>query len=228
VARDLAEAAGHPLIDIALRDMDVPLSTRGEQQAQAVGSWVGGLGRKAPTVVLTSPYVRARRTAELLLGSAGLHLPIVLDERLREREFGVLDRLTKVGIVERYPEQVEARRRIGKFYHRPPGGESWCDVALRVRSVLDSVTREHSGEHVLIVAHQVVIMIFRYVLEALPEEELLRISREIDLANCSLTTFRADHRSPQGMRLDGFNQVFPLREADAPVTREPDAPVAPR
>ena len=37
VARDAAEAAGLPLIDIAARDVDVPLSELGEQQACALG-----------------------------------------------------------------------------------------------------------------------------------------------------------------------------------------------
>jgi broad specificity phosphatase PhoE len=163
-----------------------------------------------------------------MLTSAGLDVPLVLDERLREREFGMLDRLTRAGIAERFPDQVEARRRIGKFYHRPPGGESWCDVALRVRSAIDSVTREHSGQHVLIVAHQVVIMMFRYVIEHLTEAQVLQISREVDLANCSVTSFTIDRRNPHGMTLDRFNEVFPLEDAHAPVTREPDVPLAPR
>ena len=228
VAREFAEAQGHPFIDIAQRDMDVPLSQLGERQAAAVGAWIATLGRRAPSVVLASPYVRAERTASLALAAAGLDVPLVLDERLREREFGVLDRLTKAGIQQRFPDQAEARGRIGKFYHRPPGGESWCDVALRVRSVLDSVTREHSGERVLIVAHQVVIMMFRYVIERLSEADVLRISREVDLANCSVTTFKVDRRNPNGMTLERFNEVFPLEEARAPVTREPDVPLAPR
>jgi broad specificity phosphatase PhoE len=228
VARNLAEANGHPLIDIAQRDMDVPLSELGERQSRAVGQWLATLGRRAPSVVLTSPYVRAETTASIALATAGLDLPLVLDERLREREFGVLDRLTKTGIYARYPEQAEARSRIGKFYHRPPGGESWCDVALRVRSVLDSVTREHSGQRVMIVAHQVVIRMFRYVIERLNESDVLRISREVELANCSVTTFKVDRRNPQGMTLERFNEVFPLEEASAPVTREPDVPLAPR
>ena len=228
VAREFAEANGHPFIDIAQRDMDVPLSDLGERQARAVGAWLATLRRNAPSVVLASPYVRAERTASIALAAAGLDLPVVLDERLREREFGVLDRLTKAGIAERYPEQVEARGRIGKFYHRPPGGESWCDVALRVRSVIDSVTREHSGKRVMIVAHQVVIMMFRYVIEHLTEAEVLRISREVDLANCSVTSFKVDRQNPHGMTLDRFNEVFPLEDADAPVTHEPDVPLAPR
>jgi broad specificity phosphatase PhoE len=228
VARVAAEANGFPLIDIALRDMDVPLSELGERQSRAVGVWLGGLGRRTPSVVLASPYVRAQRTAAVALATAGLELPVVLDERLREREFGVLDRLTKLGIEQRYPEQAEVRARLGKFYHRPPGGESWCDVALRVRSVLDSVTREHSGERVLIVAHQVVIMMFRYVIEHLTEADVLRIARETDLANCSLTSFKIDRHNPNGMTLERFNEVFPLEEAHAPVTHETDVPVAPR
>ena len=69
----------------------------------------------------------------------------VTDERLREKEFGVLDRLTTLGIEQHFPDQAEARRRIGKFYHRPPGGESWCDVILRLRSVLDTISLHHSG-----------------------------------------------------------------------------------
>ena len=94
--------------------------------------------------------------------------------------------------------------------------------------MLDSVSREHSGERVLLVSHQVVIMMFRYVIERLTEAEVLRISREIDLANCSLTTFKVDRGNPNGMVLERFNEVFPLREAHAPVTREPDVPLAPR
>ena len=46
VARELAEANGDPLIDIALRDMDVPLSELGERQSRAVGLWLAGLGRQ--------------------------------------------------------------------------------------------------------------------------------------------------------------------------------------
>jgi broad specificity phosphatase PhoE len=228
VAREHAEAHGHPFIDIASRDMDVPLSGLGQRQARAVGLWIASLGRRAPTAVVASPYVRATQTASIALTAAGLELPLVLDERLREREFGVLDRLTKAGIQERYPDQAEARARIGKFYHRPPGGESWCDVALRVRSLLDSVTREHSGKRVLIVAHQVVIMMFRYVIEHLSEAEVLRIARDVDLANCSVTAFKIDRHNSQGMILERFNETFPLEDAHAPVTREADVPLAPR
>ena len=45
----------------------------------------------------------------------------------------------RIGIRERLPEQAEFRRLLGKFYHRPPGGESWCDVILRLRSATEMI-----------------------------------------------------------------------------------------
>ncbi|MEY2461098.1 MAG: 2,3-bisphosphoglycerate-dependent phosphoglycerate mutase [Acidimicrobiaceae bacterium] len=207
--------------------MDVPLSAAGREQAAALGRWLVDQGRQRPTVAVASPYVRAQQTARIALDTAGLtDLELVVDERLREREFGVLDRLTKLGIEQRFPEEAEARRRVGKFYHRPPGGESWCDVALRVRSAMDSLTREHGGERLFLVAHQVVILMFRYVLDRMSEEEILAIDRETQLANCSVTTYRCDRgRNPDGMHLVHFNETTHLMDAGAPVTAEPDAPV---
>jgi probable phosphoglycerate mutase len=227
VARDLAEGEGRTVIDIAERDMDVDLSARGELQARALGTWLAERSNR-PTVVLASPYVRARRTAELAVSASGLHVGVVLDERLREREFGALDRLTHAGIAERFPAEAELRARVGKFYHRPPGGESWCDVGLRVRSALDSITRAHRGERVMVVAHEVVIHMFRYVLENLSEQEVLALSRKRDLPNCSVTRFVADRGHPDGMRLDRVNEIDALVEGNAPVTHEPDVAVAPR
>jgi broad specificity phosphatase PhoE len=231
VARDAAEDSGLAMIDIATRDMDVPLSSGGEDQARAFGQWMATLpAGDQPTVVLASPYVRAVATAQLALGSAGIEAEVTIDERLREREFGILDRLTKAGIVERFPEQAELRKFVGKFYHRPPGGESWCDVALRLRSVIDSITRDYRGERVLLVSHQVVILMFRYLLERLTEQEILDIDRQCQLANCSLTTFDYDESAGLhgGMALDRFNWVAPLQQEGAEITREDDAPVAPR
>ena len=61
VARDAAVAAGLHMIDLAHRDVDVPLSALGERQARALGRWFGQLSPlQRPTVILTSPYVRAR------------------------------------------------------------------------------------------------------------------------------------------------------------------------
>lgn len=233
VARDAAEAAGHPMIDLPMRDVDVPLSEVGEQQSRALGRWFAQMPEEErPSVVLSSPYLRARETARLTLDAArldaGNDIAFITDERLREKEFGVLDRLTKHGIRQKYPEQAEIRSILGKFYHRPPGGESWCDVILRLRSVIDTITRDYRRERVLIVSHQVVVSCFRYLFERMTEEEIMTIDREKNVANCSVTSYEFDLTLGKHGKLAPrlFNFVAPLEEAGAEVTSKPDAPVA--
>jgi probable phosphoglycerate mutase len=234
VAREAALSAGEAMIDIDMRDVDVPLSALGERQSIALGRWFGGLpAERRPNVVLTSPYLRARHTAGLIIKTAGMKedsFSFIVEERLREKEFGILDRLTPVGIRENFPDQAEYRRLLGKFYHRPPGGESWCDVILRLRSATEMMSREYCGQRVLIVCHTVVVLCMRYILEHLTEDELLAIDKKNEVANCSVTLYEYDESlGPRGnLRLGLFNFVAPLEEAGAPVTAEPDAKVGAR
>ena len=232
VAALAAEQSGAASIDIATRDMDVPLSDRGERQAKALGAWIGEQpADQRPTAVLASPYVRACQTAEIAMDAAGLaDVEIAVDERLREREFGQLDRLTKAGITERYPGEAERRSFLGKFYYRPIGGESWADVVLRLRSVVDTISRSYPKERLLVVSHQVVVLMFRYIIEGMREEEVLTIDREVEVANCSLTTFEYDEAAGRGgcLVLRSFNDTEPLTDEGEEVTEEPDVPVAPR
>lgn len=233
VARDAADAAGLGRIEIAHRDMDVPLSPLGEDQSRALGQWLARQpADERPQTLLVSPYARAIRTAELIREEGGLAKPdslFCIDERLREKEFGVLDRLTGVGIREEFPEQAEFRRLLGKFYHRPPGGESWCDVILRLRSVLDTISLHHSGKRVMVVAHQVVVLCMRYLLDGLTEEQILAIDREADIANCGVTEYRfKPDQGDGGLMLTRWNFTAPLDEGGAPVTAQPDPSVAAR
>jgi len=232
VARDLAEAASGHRIDIAERDVDVPLSALGERQSDALGAWFASLPpEQQPNVVLHSPYVRAAETANHIMRHLAREelLCELADERLREKEFGVLDRLTTHGIAHHFPDLYEQRHHVGKFYFRPPGGESWCDVILRLRSVMDTLEREFCGERVLIVAHQVTVNCFRYLFEHLDEAEILEFDRAGDVPNCSVTSYQFDpsigKRGDLGLRLVNF--VAPLEDTGTPVTVSKDLPAAP-
>jgi probable phosphoglycerate mutase len=240
VARDAAHDAGLPVIDIAGRDMDVELSALGKRQSAALAQWFASMPADLrPTVVMVSPYLRARQTAALVGDAGGLHPDAakpVIDERLREKEFGVLDRLTRSGIAQRYPDQAEARSRTGKFYHRAPGGESWCDVILRLRSLLDTISLHYSqpGSRVLVVAHQVIVLCFRYLIEQMTEEEILAIDAKGDVANCGVTEYAmttgsgAPGAENATLHLVRYNFTAPVQRAGAAVTSSPDAAVAPR
>ncbi|MEG3162369.1 histidine phosphatase family protein [Sphingomonas sp. LB2R24] len=226
VARDAAHAAGAERIELSHRDVDIPLSPLGEDQARALGRWfASAVPDDRPDALLVSPYIRARQTLNLFRtqGGATGDDPVGIDERLREKEFGILDGLTTSGVASVYPDQAEFRRILGKFYHRPPGGESWCDVIFRLRSLMDTIALHYAGRRVMIVAHQVVVLCLRYVIENLTEEEILAIDHQGDVANCSVTEYRFDPEGPQGgaLKLVRYNDVVDHEES-APVTAEPD------
>jgi broad specificity phosphatase PhoE len=226
---NLADARAHSLgasrLELADRDADVELSPTGRDQAAALGRWLSLRDpAEQPTVVLSSPYLRARQTAEIALEASGLDVPYHLDDRLRERELGLFDGLTGRGIRELYPAEAERRHRVGKFYYRPPSGESWPDVALRVRDLLRSLREEYPGERVLIASHQAVIMNFRYVLERLDERTLLDIDAGTPLANCALTRYvNRDGR----LVLESFNDPQTVASMGEKVTKEPDVDPVP-
>ena len=231
VAREIAESGGSDLIEVETRDADTPLSELGHRQSAALAQWFAVMPPEArPTVLYVSPFVRARQTAAHI--AAALDLPdadIVFDERLREREFGVLDMHTRHGIQARFPELAEQRARVGKFYFRPPGGESWCDVILRLRSVVDLLRRDHVEDRVLVVAHQVLVNCARYLLEYLDEQTVLAMDHAADIANCAVTEYMCVTREGTA-RLDlvRSNYVLPLLAAGETVTHAADVPAGPR
>lgn len=228
VAREIADEAGEHEIGIDVRDVDVPLSRLGEEQAKAAGDWFASLlANERPQVILSSPYLRAKQTAKIICESgalAGGPQHTILDERLREREFGIFDRLTTAGIRARHPEEAAHRRMLGKFYHRPPGGESWADVILRLRSALNTINLHYSDKRVLVVCHQVVVLCFRYILEGLDEREILRIDREAEILNCGICAydFEPDEDGLCAPKLQLWNYGAPLEAEATPKTYAPD------
>jgi ribonuclease H / adenosylcobalamin/alpha-ribazole phosphatase len=233
VARDEADAAGHHRIALSGRDVDVPLSELGREQARALGHWFATAHEDGrPEIMLSSPYVRAVQTAEIFRAAGGCapEEKICLDERLREKEFGVLDGLTTAGIHALQPEQAQFRKLLGKFYHRPPGGESWADVIFRLRALLDTVSLHYGGRRVMIVAHQVVVLCLRYIIENLTEAEILAIDKMGDVANCAITEYRFDPRAGKDghLVLARYNVTAPMEEEHTAVTSAPDKMVAAR
>lgn len=230
VARDAAELSGASLIDLEHRDADTPLSALGERQAQALADWFNTLNlSQRPTHFMSSPFVRARQTCEAVAQALKADVDdIHVDERLREKEFGILDRYTVQGIRQQFPALAEQRALVGKFYFRPPGGESWCDVILRLRSVVEVLRRDHVGERVVIVAHQVIVNCFRYLLECLDEKAILDIDKLADVPNCSVTEYGFGSDDGQRFGLIRANYVPDQLAATAEVTVAADTPAGPK
>jgi broad specificity phosphatase PhoE len=219
VAATRSEMEGLEVIPLDVRDADVPLSATGREQARALGRWLGQ-HREDVDVFWVSPYLRARETLAIAMGEGPPAPAITVDERLRDRELGVLDLLTRRGVARLHPEETDRRRHLGKFYHRPPGGESWADVALRLRSFLRDGL-DGPGERALLVAHDAVVMLVLYVLLPMGEEELLDFAADHTVLNASVTHLV---RGPEGWELALFSDVAHLQREGADVTVHPGNP----
>lgn len=231
VARDAAESTGAELIELDHRDANTPLSDLGMAQSEALGRWFKSLPSEAqPQVLLCSPFVRAQQTCEAIARAVEADPEeVMVDERLREKEFGVLDRYTVAGIRAQFPELAAQRALVGKFYFRPPGGESWCDVILRLRSVVEVLRRDYVGDRVVIVGHQVIVNCFRYLLECMDEETILNIDKRGDVPNCSVTEYGFVGDGDQSrFSLIQTNFIAPMEDTGVPVTKAADAPAGPK
>ena len=111
-------------------------------------------------VVYASDLGRAVETAEIAFGDSGI--PIRLDARLRECNYGELNGMPSVRVAEEVPNRVDTPY---------PGGESYREVVERVRDFLDDVLREHDGERVLLVSHAAPRWALQYLLDGVPLEE---------------------------------------------------------
>jgi len=210
VWKEVATAKGDFIYSGEVRDMDVGLTSVGEQQARATGAKIGELFRFDR--VFVSPFARTIQTAKIMVQQFPYPTDLIEDDRLREIDFGVLDGLTKHGIAHFQPAEKERRTRLGKYHHRPPGGENYPDVALRLHSFLGTLTREAVAESVLVVCHSVVVLVFRKLLERLSEKQLLEIEsdKRQEIQNCSVTHYAFDPNAGEHGKLvlRDFNRVY--------------------
>jgi len=126
---------------------DLPLSDSGIRQAQAAAC---RLATGVPVdAVVSSPLRRAFDTA--VIAAAKLGLTAVINDDLRETDFGEWEGLTLAEVQQRWPAAAAAWRHDPE--QAPPGGESFADVAHRVEKACDRLLRDHDGRTVLVVSH---------------------------------------------------------------------------
>ncbi len=125
---------------------DVPLTDVGLQQAAAAAKSLASAGLD---VIVTSPLLRAARTAEEIAGVTGV--PLVTDEGFRETDFGAWEGLTFAEVRERWPADLGTW--LADPAVAPPGGESFAAVSTRVTDALHRVLAGRAGQRILIVSH---------------------------------------------------------------------------
>ena len=151
-------------------DHNVPLTQWGFRQVTDAGGVIAAYlnalpgGGSSKLRIWFSPFLRTRQSKEALLGALpdGVVGKVREDYLLREQDFGLFTEIyDHAEQKQKFPDEFEKWARLrsnsGKFYARPPDGESRADVSQRVRLFLQTVMHEarHGHDNVLIVGHGV-------------------------------------------------------------------------
>jgi broad specificity phosphatase PhoE len=195
------------------------LSKKGQEQAAITGSWLKEefyTEGKGFDRFITSEYARAMETAALL------DLPNAEWFRnfyLTERSWGDLESCPESEKEEKFGDALRLRT-IEPFFWRPPNGESFAELCLRLDRVLQTLHRECSGMRVVIVCHGEVMRAFRVLLERMPQQEFrdLALSKEKEHAVFNCEVFQYTRRDPEtGNIAEHANWVRRIRPNESPV-----------
>jgi len=153
-----------------LQDHNVPLTQWGYEQATEAGNAIKEYYDSKPELkdnkirIWYSPFLRTTQTKGGLLQGLGSERveSVREDYLLREQDFGLFsDTPDREEQQKKFPDEYAkfsaCMSKAGKFYARPPMGESRADVAQRTRVFKDTVMRDVKGgqEDMVIVAHGV-------------------------------------------------------------------------
>jgi broad specificity phosphatase PhoE/ribonuclease HI len=126
---------------------DIPLTEAGLAQADAAAARLAARGNI--DVIVTSPLLRARRTAEAVAKATGA--PLEVSDDLAETDFGKWEGMTFAEIQERWPDELAAW--LASVDVVPPGGESFAAVTRRVVAALDRLLAAHALKTLVLVSH---------------------------------------------------------------------------
>ena len=180
--------------------LDVPLNAIGQAQAAAVSKV---LSQEKFDALYSSDLIRARQTAQPT--AFLLSMDILLERDLRERHYGIFERLTYAEVKTRFPEDY------ARFETRDPNyafrtGESLKDFSARSIAVISRIAKEHEGKSILVFTHGGVLdKLYRFV-TGLP----LSAHRDFGIPNAGLNRIEL---TPSGWQIRSWANVAHLENA---------------
>jgi probable phosphoglycerate mutase len=180
--------------------LDVPLNDTGRWQAQRLARALAA--REPIDVVYSSDLLRAWETARAVSETTGA--PVVTDEGLRERGFGVFQGKTFAEIEASLPEEALRWRKRDPFW-APEGGESLTAMRRRVVETLHTLASRHTGEQIVLVAHGGVLdLLYRAA-----TGQQLQAPRTWQLGNTAINRLLW---TPAGLSLVGWSDTSHLED----------------
>ncbi len=199
---------------LGLHESQYALTKRGVRQAKEAGVWFKKNGFLNFNRTIVSNNVRAMQTAAYL----NLNNPLwMIDHNLRERDEGLFNVITPSKRDTGYADQ-QLFWNIQPFLFRPPQGESIADVCLRIKVILDTLSRECDGQDVIIVCHGHVMRAFRIVLEKFSlqksNEYIHNKKTWTSVPNCSIIQYtRQNPKNKKSNMKEVFGWVRMIRPA---------------
>lgn len=143
-----------------------------------------------------SGYRRAADTAQHILETYSAEergrMPVLHNMFLREREPGFGYDMTQAEADHAFPWLQEHWETFGRFFARPPGGESLADVAQRVYLFLGMLFRDRPDGRILVVSHGGTMRMFRYLIERWTYDDVVERWSTEPIANCGVIAYRFD------------------------------------
>ncbi|WTX76532.1 bifunctional RNase H/acid phosphatase [Streptomyces sp. NBC_00647] len=179
---------------------DPSLSDVGREQAERVAAALAARG--TIQAIVASPLARTRETAGAVADRLGLE--VVVEDGLRETDFGAWEGLTFAEVRERHPEDLNTW--LASPEAEPTGGgESFAATAHRMAATRDKLIASYAGRTVLLVTHVTPIKTLVRLALGAPPESLFRM--ELSAASLSAVAYYADGNA--SVRL--FNDTSHLR-----------------
>jgi len=130
---------------------DSPLTADGEKQALF---WGQKLAQFEWDRILASDAGRALATAEII--NTILKMPLTIDSRLKEQDWGHWEGKTVRQIEAEAPQVLDAQVNTGWDFC-PPGGESRRGVLRRSQQALQEAAERYAGQTLLVVVHEGIV-----------------------------------------------------------------------
>jgi probable phosphoglycerate mutase len=161
-----------------------PLTKLGQEQAEKTGRYLRqNFGQF--DVFYTSYYERAKETMRIMYPAAKVYE----DPRLAEGQRGIFHTMTKTEIAKVYPHELHRKQREGIYHYRPPGGENWPDMELRIHSFLGTLNRDCGGRKVLMVVHGHWLLLLQRLLEHFSIDEAIKRYDNSISANAAVSVY---------------------------------------
>jgi 2,3-bisphosphoglycerate-dependent phosphoglycerate mutase len=117
------------------------LSDLGRERAVALGTRIAD---RKPAAIYCSDLARAVQTASIAVERAERHIPVLLDWRLRECDYGQLNGS---------PRTAAHHDRLRYASNPYPAGESWQIATARAAAAVRDAAGRHPGGTIMVIGH---------------------------------------------------------------------------